>query len=76
MKRRMFVMSGIAPVALTACGGGADDPQTVTDTAGSADRAQALRFGEPIAARDDMDRDPHRLGIMLEQVEQHETVDV
>ena len=43
MKRRMFVVSGIAPVALTACGGGADDPQAVTETAEAADRAEALK---------------------------------
>lgn len=42
MKRRMFVLSGMAPVALTACGGGADDPQATTETAAAADRAQAL----------------------------------
>jgi hypothetical protein len=46
MKRRMFVMSSLAPVALTACGGGADDPQTVTETA-AADRAQALQTTPP-----------------------------
>jgi hypothetical protein len=50
MKRRMFVMSSLAPVALTACGGGEDDPQASTaasDAAEAADRAQALQVTPP-----------------------------
>ena len=43
MKRRMFVMSSLAPAALTACGGGADEPEALTETA---ERAEASTFKE------------------------------
>lgn len=50
MKRRMFVMSGVAPVALSACGGGADDPQAASDAADSGGRAHALTAAPPASA--------------------------
>lgn len=42
MQRRMFVMSSLAPVALTACGGGEDEAQA---TVADGERAEALQAG-------------------------------
>ena len=43
MKRRMFVMSGLAPIALAACGGGDDDTPPPPDTGPRATAVDAMK---------------------------------
>jgi hypothetical protein len=47
MKRRNFVMSSLAPVALSACGGGGDEAATTSADALDTGRAQALQAAPP-----------------------------